>query len=158
MFERYLLWNLRTDWLKILCEASWGWFLRKLWKLCWLNNFIHFCPFFSSFFSGQFSNAIAYEVCGPIDLKFHVRHPGEGLLLNVMEIILIEKNLQFLLHFFSPIFKCYLLWSFCADWLHILCEASWGGSLPNLWKLCWCSNLSAERQGPWASCIITQEI
>ena len=36
-------------------------------------------PIFSSFYSGQFSNAIFSEVCGPIDCKCHVRHPGEGL-------------------------------------------------------------------------------
>ena len=33
----------------------------------------------SSFFSGQFSNAISSEVCGPIDFRFHLRHPGENL-------------------------------------------------------------------------------
>ena len=40
----------------------------------------------------------------------------------------------------SPIFKCYLFWSSLADWLQILCAASWGGSLPKLEKLCWFNN------------------
>ena len=30
-------------------------------------------------FSAQFSNAISSEVPGPIDFKFDVRHPGEGI-------------------------------------------------------------------------------
>ena len=29
--------------------------------------------------SAQFSNTISSEVPGPIDFKFYVRHPGEGL-------------------------------------------------------------------------------
>ena len=38
-----------------------------------------FLPIFSLFVSGQFSNAVSSEVCGTIDFKFHVRHPGKGL-------------------------------------------------------------------------------
>ena len=38
-----------------------------------------FVPIFSSFLSGHFSNAISFEICGPIDFKFHVRKPGKDL-------------------------------------------------------------------------------
>ena len=44
-----------------------------------VQSFFHFCQFFLSFLSEQFSNAISSEVCGTIDFKFHVRHPGESL-------------------------------------------------------------------------------
>ena len=76
---------------------------------------------------------------------------------KIMEIMLNEHFLhffQFFLYFFmkSPIFKRSLLWSSWADWLQILCAAPWGRSVPRLWKLCRCSNLSAECQGPWVSC------
>ena len=55
----------------------------------------------------------------------------------------VTEIVQFLLHFFSPIFKRYLLWSSMADWLQILCDASWGGSLLKLLKLCWLSIFSS---------------
>ena len=32
-----------------------------------------------NFISNKFSNAISSEVPRPVDLKFYVRHPGEGL-------------------------------------------------------------------------------
>ena len=35
----------------------------------------------------------------------------------------------------NVLFKCYLLWSLRTDWLQMLCEASWCGSLPMLWQL-----------------------
>ena len=44
-----------------------------------IQQFVHFCQQFLHFFSGLFSNAISSEVRGPIDFKFYVRHPGEGV-------------------------------------------------------------------------------
>ena len=41
------------------------------------------------------------------------------------------------------------------NWLQILCEASWGGSQPKLWKLCWCSNFVNSESRPMSlwSCV-----
>ena len=63
------------------------------------STIIPFLPILSSFLSGHFSNAISSEVCGPIDVKFHVRHPGEGIYTKVREIMQIEHFLHFFLHF-----------------------------------------------------------
>ena len=58
------------------------------------------------------------------------------------------RYFNFFFIFFSQLFKRYLLWSSGADWLQILCEASWEGSLPTLWKLCWCSNFFGRASRP----------
>ena len=36
----YLRWSLQTDWLQILCEASWGGYLPVVWLLCWFSPFL----------------------------------------------------------------------------------------------------------------------
>ena len=114
----------------------WG-SLLKLCKLCWLSNF---CNVFF-IFSAHFLSAIYSEVPGPIDFKFYVRHPGVGVYHTYGNYVnsAIVPFLPIFLHFFSPIFKCYLLRSLWTDWLQISCEASWGGFLVMLWKLCWLS-------------------
>ena len=73
---------------------------------------------------------------------------------TVIEIMLIEHCVHFFqlfLHFFSPSFKRYLVWSSWGNWLQILYELSWGGSLPKYRNYADAAILSAERQVQWAS-------
>ena len=62
--------------------------------------------------------------------------------------------------FFQPNFQ--IFWKSWADWLQILCEASWGGSLPQLWKLCWYNNVVSRVSRPLSllfeclSCLLKQ--
>ena len=59
--------------------------------------------------------------------------------MNDKELMMIEHVLQIFVHFLNLIFTYYLLWSSVVDWLQIVSDTSWRGSIPNLWKLCWFS-------------------
>ena len=54
--------------------------------------------------SAQFSNANSSEVPGPIDFKFYVRHPGEGL-CQIMEIMLMQQFCQQSVNAHGPLVK-----------------------------------------------------
>ena len=114
----------------------------KIWKLCWFSNFSIFTNFFL-FFQANFQMLSPLKFVDWLTSNFVWGILGR-VTTKCLEIMLIEH----FLHFFSPIFKCYLFWSSRPDWLQILREASWGGSLPKLSKLCWFSNFVSRVSKP----------
>ena len=113
------------------------------------STIFQFLPICSSFLSCHFSNASTSEGCGPIDFKFHGRHSGDGL---VMEIMQIEHVLQFCLHFsakFSNAISSEVPWLINFQF-YVMHPGE--GLYQSYGNYVDTAIFSAERKGPWASC------